>query len=76
MGGTLGEAGGTAQFDTVKARRISRTMDQMQGVGGKEARSWVRYWSTEGFLRISEVCQIVSLLLGGLDDVYDSQNTH
>ena len=43
MDGSLGDAGGMAQFDTVKARRVSRTMAQMWGVGEKKARSWVRY---------------------------------
>jgi len=49
-GSPLGEAGGMVRFDTVKAQQMSPTMARMEGVGEKEARSWVRYWSAQGFL--------------------------
>ena len=50
MNGTSEEACGMVQFDTTKAQRASQTMARMRGMGEKEARSWVRYWSTKGIL--------------------------
>ncbi|CAA7263094.1 unnamed protein product [Cyclocybe aegerita] len=45
------EVGGMCQFETKKAQDVSVTMRLVKPVGALDARSWVRYWQSVGFLQ-------------------------
>ncbi|KAF8154567.1 hypothetical protein B0H34DRAFT_661311 [Crassisporium funariophilum] len=42
------ESGGLANFSTVKAQTISKTMKDLPAIGARDAHLWVRYWKSAG----------------------------
>ncbi|KAF9475758.1 putative aminoadipate reductase [Pholiota conissans] len=44
------ETGGLAAFSTIKVQSISPTMKSLPAIGHNDARHWIKYWKSAGFI--------------------------
>ncbi|KAF9475685.1 hypothetical protein BDN70DRAFT_883370 [Pholiota conissans] len=44
------ETGGLAAFSTTKVQSISPTMESLPAIGHNDARRWIKYWKSAGFI--------------------------